>query len=481
MIFYKEENFFNYVFLFIAPASVSFVVGYPIFDELLFFIILLVLFIKNINKHKFSLNLKENKIYILLYTIFILYSIYGLLVLGNIKSLRYLLIFLGLIYFLIFVNYDKFKFEIKYIYSGFIIFLISYLLSGFIHNDYILGNNPSTVDAFLNNNKLSFDITNKFLGSYLYGFLGPGGINATEFTIYLLFIVSVIFYQLTKKKGFKEYILIFLLLSLSIFIILLEDSRNLFFIIIVTSLIFIMNSKKNLLFSIIIIMISFIIYGEIFKFRNIYTNQNFFITQIEKILFTSDSFDLGFLDHTGRSGTVISDDKGKEIITSKGDISRFMHLILPTYKRLVYLNNNDDNCPQFKNKYHTFFEIFFGVGTYGYWPKNIKIIDCHYDKNEIQITREFLKSSNNILEPPRVSTLAIFISEYGILLTAFIVLINIRKKIFQIVNNNEIIIFSVPFIIILFLGISTHFQDNILFWLILFNYNLLRKFIKEIV
>ena len=84
LIFYKEENFFNYVFLFIAPASVSFVVGYPIFDELLFFIILLVLFIKNINKHKFSLNLKENKIYILLYTIFILYSIYGLLVLGNI-------------------------------------------------------------------------------------------------------------------------------------------------------------------------------------------------------------------------------------------------------------------------------------------------------------------------------------------------------------------------------------------------------------
>ena len=76
--------------------------------------------------------------------------------------------------------------------------------------------------------------------------------------------------------------------------------------------------------------------------------------------------------------------------------------------------------------------------------------------------------------------MAIFLSEYGLIITIFLLLINLKKQCFHIINNKNILFMSMPFVIILFLGISTHFQDNILFWLIFFNSNLLNKTFKEI-
>ena len=100
-------------------------------------------------------------------------------------------------------------------------------------------------------------------------------------------------------------------------------------------------------------------------------------------------------------------------------------------------------------KLRSFKEILFGVWTYGYWPNNISIIDCTY-KNDIRVTRELLKSNAGIAEPPRVSTLAIFISEYGIITFVLLLSYVINKDSFRFFNNNKIIINYLPIFIILF-------------------------------
>ena len=573
LVINNEQNTLNYIFAFVAPASVSFVLGYPILDEILIYVITLGLLLAKkfrIKKIDLKNNFINNKYYLIIIFILLIYAVVGHFLNGNIKNLRYTLLFSTCISFLLLLPKNKIDFNIRYLYLGFFIFFIVYIFSGFFHGIYFYTIDHSILQTFVNHYEIDNVFKSILSSMFVFGLLGPGGINGTEISIYLTAVVSIIFYHLSVKE--KISFIELLILFISFCIVFSEDSRNILIAVMLAFILFFINSKKSKFIILIFLLVSSLFVNEFFKFRNIYTSEPYLVSTFNKLYVTSESFDL--------KGTILSSDpmlrvntnevtrdkdsekkviitgttklekndsqsfikvieevnipfisfmiknrkptiKKKEVNinkseevninknefldtfehkqymynniqfseeievvkttayqTSKGDTSRFIHILHPIRDRIdnIFLSKYE-GCNE-SNKLKSIKELLFGVWTYNYWPKNIDIIDCTYKKNEIRITRELQKSNNGIAEPPRVSTLAIFLSEYGLITTLLLILYVIKLDTFKFINNNRTLINYLPVFCIIFLGISTHIQDNSFFWIVIFS-NSIRSIIIE--
>ncbi len=537
LIFANKENTINYFLAFVAPVSVSFIFGYSVFDEVLLIISIPILFF-SLNFDNIFLDLKknyiENRYYYFLLLALLIYALFGLYFNNNIKNIRYIALFSCCISFFLLISTDQLKFNIKYLFFGFAIYICSYFTSGILHGIYFILIDHNILNVFL----LYYEIENIYLtilsSMFVFGLLGPGGINSTEVSIYICLVVSITLYYLSTKPNLNKYYYWFsiLIIFISINLIFIEEARNLFIAVLLPIFLFLINSKFNKKIIFFILLFSLIFCNEFYKIRNIYTNDGYLKTTIDKTLVTFESLNLtGTIITTDQMLTYKSEMKedenkkliltttknrinpiesiidifsywvvkkedkqskveadepkanenGNTLVTSKGDTSRFIHIFIPIEQRVLNLINNDNKDMCYKSKkLRSFKEILFGVWTYGYWPNNISIIDCTYKKNDIRVTRELLKSNAGIAEPPRVSTLAIFISEYGIITFLLLLSYVINKDSFRFFNNNKIIINYLPIFIILFLGISTHIQDNVIFWIIIFNLNLRKLIIEKI-
>ena len=82
---------------------------------------------------------------------------------------------------------------------------------------------------------------------FVFGLLGPGGINSTEVSIYICLVVSITLYYLSTKPNLNKYYYWFsiLIIFISINLIFIEESRNLFIAVLLPIFLFLINSKFN--------------------------------------------------------------------------------------------------------------------------------------------------------------------------------------------------------------------------------------------
>lgn len=545
LVFAIRENIINYFLAFVAPVSVSFIFGYSLFDEILLIVTVTALFF-SLNYDKILLNLRknyiENKYYFYLILALLIYALFGLYFNNNIKNLRYVALFSCCISFILFISKDQLKVNIKYLFLGFAVYLLSYVTSGIFHGIYFIASDHSILLSFLDH----YEIENIYLSilssMFVFGLLGPGGINGTEVSIYICIVVSLTLFYLSTKPILPKYNYWFsiLIIFISINLNFIEQSRNLLIAVLLPIFIFLINSKFNKKSIYFVLFFTLIFCNEFYKLRNIKDSEGYLKTTLLSTLQTFESFDLTgtirnedpmisykvetkrndnknvsiktsknietnlddvfsklfktgnlvnrkvaqekiYEDNEARANHNIFRSNYNILVTSKGDTSRFIHILIPIQQRYLNLIDDDNESRCYKSKkLRSLKEILFGVWTYGYYPNNLNIIDCIYQKNDIKITRELLKSNSGIAEPPRVSTLAIFINEYGIVIFLLLISYIINKDSFRIFNNNRTLINYLPIFVIIFLGISTHIQDNVIFWILIINSNLRNLIIKEL-